>query len=169
MFVFAQISTPDPRPGLWVIVIFLNGFITGAILNYSYAHLLHLSRAKDHPIVTSLAALSRTSAGSFGSSIGGGMFGRVLKSNLEIGFEGQDFKGKDELINHLLGSPVLASNLHGMQRQVARDSYAAATSALFLGAGVIAIAATVFQGLTGWKAAEDSDEDETRPLLQSDE
>ena len=138
-------------------------------MNYSFAHAMHLSKTKAHPIVTSLMALSRTSAGSFGSSIGGGLFGRVLKANLEIGFEGQDFEGKNERINHLLGSPVLASSLHGQQRQVARDSYAAATSALFLGAGFIAIAATFMQALTGWKAAEDDDADETRPLLQSDE
>ena len=172
MLVFSKISTSHPQAALYIINTFINGFITGTILNYSYAHVLHISKPKLHPIVTSLTAMFRAFAGSFGSSIGGGIFGRVLKSNLETGFEGQDFEGKDRLISRLLGSPILARSLHGEQREVARDSYAVATSTLFLAACGLGLVAAVVQAGTGWTAADegdDEDDEDVRPLLQSEE
>lgn len=169
MLVFSQISTAHPKAGLYIATAFVNGIITGATLNYGYAHLLHISHPKQHSIVTSLVAMFRGFAGSFGSSIGGGIFRRTLKANLEVGFEGQEFEGKDKLIRQLLGSPVLARSLHGEQREIAKYSYAAATSTLFLTACALVLGVCILQACAGWIAAANDDEDETRPLLQNEE
>ena len=173
MFVFSQISTTKPPAVAYIVTTFINGCLAGASLNYSYQHVLHRSKPKLHPIVTSLTAMVRGFAGSFGSSIGGGLFGRVLQTHLETGFEGQEFPGKDKLIKQLLGSPLLAQKLGGEQREVAKESYAAATSALFLAACIFASMAAAVQAGTGRTAVDESDEDfgslDRRPLLENEE
>lgn len=127
-------------------------------MNYTLSHLLHLTSPQVHYIVTSLVAMSRGFAGSFGSSVGGGLFSRELTKALESGFSKRGMFGRDELIRKLLGSPALVMSLSGPERDVAVHSYEQAVQRLFLAAGVLALAATIIQAGTGWNSPKEEPE-----------
>ncbi|CAO2658093.1 Nn.00g073530.m01.CDS01 [Neocucurbitaria sp. VM-36] len=151
MVILAFITTSTSPWGLYVVMVFLNGLLTGAAMNYALVHLLHLTVPEVHPIVISLLATFRGFAGSFGSAIGGGFFVRVLHRSLNDGFAEAGLKHRDDLIRRLLGSPALVGKLDGQERDVAVSAYEDALKALFLGAvGLSAIVAVVQAG-TGWK------------------
>ncbi|TVY73222.1 MFS thioclapurine efflux transporter tcpA, partial [Lachnellula suecica] len=137
----SQISTPETPAPLYLLSVFANGLCIGAALNYTLAHLLHLTPPSTHFISTSLLTTFRGFAGSFGSAIGGGLFVRVLKAKLEEGFEEHGgLKGREELVRKLLGSPALAKSLQGSERAVAVSGYVEALRALFVaGVGLAAI------------------------------
>lgn len=118
-------------------------------MNYTLAHLLHLTSPHVHYIVTSLVAMSRGFAGSFGSAVGGGLFSRELKRALETGFSRHGLFARDELIRKLLGSPALVMNLTGTEKEVAIHSYQKAVQRLFLAGGALALATTIVQAGTG--------------------
>ncbi|KAH8162287.1 hypothetical protein CIB48_g5974 [Xylaria polymorpha] len=61
-------STRDTPFGLYVAIVFLNGLFTGGALNYTLAHLLHLTLPETHYVATSLLGTFRGFAGSFGSA-----------------------------------------------------------------------------------------------------
>ena len=63
------------RPWVLVLAVFLNGLATGGALNYTLAHLLHLSHKDTHYITTSLLGTFRGFGGSFGG-------GRQLQRSL---------------------------------------------------------------------------------------
>lgn len=173
MVVLAFISTSASSWELYFVVVFLNGLITGAALNYALVHLLHLTNVEVHPIVISLLATFRGFAGSFGSSIGGGVFTRVLYKSLKDRFENEGLRHHGELIRRLLGSPALVSKLDGTEKLAAIGAYEDALKALFLGAVGLSIIVTFVQAGTGWKAAskeenvadEGIDEGEEESLL----
>lgn len=148
----SQISTPSTPAPLYLLSVFVNGLCIGAALNYTLAHLLHLTPPSTHFISTSLLTTFRGFAGSFGSAIGGGLFVRVLKAKLEEGFEENGgLKGREDLVRKLLGSPALAKSLEGAERSVAISGYVEALRTLFLaGMGLAAIMVFVQAG-TGWK------------------
>jgi hypothetical protein len=123
MVVLALISTPTSSWSLYVCMVFFNGLITGAALNYALVHLLHLTLPEVHPIVISLLATFRGFAGSFGSAIGGGFFGRVLHRSLKTGFANAGLSHRGDLIRKLLGSPALVGKLDGVERMVAVGAY----------------------------------------------
>ncbi|KAH7396459.1 major facilitator superfamily domain-containing protein [Pyrenochaeta sp. MPI-SDFR-AT-0127] len=150
MLAIAHLSTPRSPWSLFVVMVFLNGLVTGAATNYALVHLLHLTLPDVHPIVISLLATFRGFAGSFGSAIGGGYFVRVLHTSLTGGFAKVGLKHRGELIRRLLGSPALVNNLEGMEKAVAVSAYEGALKALFLGAVVLSVAVAVVQGGTGW-------------------
>lgn len=127
------------------------------------SHVLHLTSPHVNYIVTSLLAMSRGFAGSFGSAIGGGLFYRQLKIFLETGFAGHD-----ELIRKLLGSPALVSELTGPEKEVAVQSYEHAVRMLFLAGSILALAATVFQAGTGWHSHE-AVEKEVEEILEDED
>jgi hypothetical protein len=152
MVVLALISTPTSPWSGYVLVVFLNGLITGASLNYALVHLLHLTNDDVHPIVISLLATFRGFAGSFGSAIGGGLFSRVLHKSLEDRFAGAGLTHRGDLIRKLLGSPALVGRLEGAEKKVAVGAYQDAFRALFLGAVALSVVVVLLQASTGWES-----------------
>ncbi|KAH8728482.1 major facilitator superfamily domain-containing protein [Phaeosphaeriaceae sp. PMI808] len=155
MAILAFMSTPTSTWGGYVLVVFLNGLITGSAMNYALVHLLHLTNIGVHPIAISLLSTFRGFAGSFGSSIGGGFFGRVLHKSLKEGFENVGLHHREDLIRQLLGSPALVGKLEGDEKVVAIQAYQDAFKALFLGAAALSIVVTLVQAGTGWKRPEE--------------
>lgn len=152
MAAIALISTPTSNMALYMLLVFLNGLITGAALNYTLVHLLHLTLPELHPIIISLLATFRGFAGSFGSAIGGGLFGRVLHRSLIDGFADAGLGHRGELVRKLLGSPALVGKLQGVEKDIAVGAYQDAIKALFFAATGLAIIVTLVQACTGWKA-----------------
>jgi MFS family permease len=160
MFAVSWISTPTSNIYLYFLILFVNGAIVGSLLNYSLAHVLHLTPTNTHIIVIPLNAMFRSLSGSFGSSISGGLFLRTLSSALRQGFEDRGiFKGKDKLIRQLVGTPILAQKLAGVDREVALFGYEKALRTIYLSGGFLAIVMLVVQAGTGWTAPEE-DKDE---------
>jgi len=148
----SQISTEATPAPLYLASVFINGLSTGAALNYTLAHLLHLTPPSTHFISTSLLITFRGFAASFGSAIGGGLFVRILKKGLEEGFKKNGgLKGRKELIRRLLGSPALVKSLEGTERWVAVKAYTGAIRGLFVAGAVLALGMVVMQAGTGWK------------------
>ncbi|KAI1389716.1 MFS general substrate transporter [Hypoxylon trugodes] len=170
LFVLSLLSTPDIPIALYVAIVFLNGLFTGAALNYTLAHLLHLTLPETHYVATSLLGTFRGFAGSFGSAIGGGIFARTLREALENGFRAIDGSddlepGRSDLIRKLIGSPALVYNggLDDKERQVAVQGYVDGLRVLFQAAVVLSIIVSVVQAATGRKGPVDKVEDqETR-------
>lgn len=156
LVLLAFLSTATSSATFYVLTVFFNGFVTGAGLNYTLAHVLHLTPSSTHYITTSLLATFRGFAGSFGSAVGGGMFIRVLRASLMQGFRDRGFgKTKDDLVRRLLGSPALVGTLDGVERVVAVKGYEDALRNLFLaGAGLAALMVLVQAG-TGWRGAKE--------------
>ncbi|KAF2680985.1 MFS general substrate transporter [Lentithecium fluviatile CBS 122367] len=152
LLVLAFISTEHSSWSLYVLMVFCNGALAGAALNYALVHLLHLTPPEVHPIVLSLLATFRGFAGSFGSAIGGGLFGRVLHKSLADGFVEAGLEGRSDLVRRLLGSPALVRDLHGTERDVAVKGYEEGLKALFLATVGLAAIVSLLQAATGWKA-----------------
>ena len=151
----------------YVVTVFLNGFCTGAALNYTLAHLLHLSAPETHFIATSLLATFRGFAGSFGTAIGGGIFMRTLRDSLTKGFEALD--GSDELspgratlISRLIGSPALVFNgdLNAAEKVVAIQGYEVALRVMYQAAVCLVVIVVFVQAGTGWSAPATEEEEE---------
>ncbi|KAI4592152.1 hypothetical protein KJ359_011480 [Pestalotiopsis sp. 9143b] len=171
-------ASPSVPTWVFVGIIFANGLCTGASLNYTLAHLLHLTPGHTHYIATSLLATFRGFAGSFGTAIGGGIFTRSLRGALETGFRAVD--GTDGLsaarrllVTRLVGSPALVHDggLSAADHRVAVDGYAAGMHVLFQAAAVLSVVVVVLQAATGWNGPGDEKEDEEevrRALAQSD-
>lgn len=148
---------------MYVLVLFANGLCTGAALNYTLAHVLHLTPPRTHYMAASLIGTFRGFAGSFGSAIGGGIFARTLRASLEAGFravdgdlgEGDAKERRRALVRRLLGSPALVhgGELSSREREVAVAGYAHAVSVLFLSAVALSVVVLFVQAGTGWKAA----------------
>ncbi|KAK7739829.1 hypothetical protein SLS62_011198 [Diatrype stigma] len=162
----ASSSWPAHMTVLYIVVLFANGLCTGAALNYTLAHVLHLTPPRTHYMAASLVGTFRGFAGSFGSAIGGGIFARTLRASLEAGFRAVDGDaGEDDgerrraLIRKLLGSPALVhggggdGGLSSREREVAVAGYAHAVSVVFLSAVALSVVVLVVQAGTGWKAA----------------
>ncbi|RYP59369.1 hypothetical protein DL770_010213 [Monosporascus sp. CRB-9-2] len=160
---------PSPFP-LYVLVVFCNGLATGAAINYTLAHVLHLAPAASHYVATSLIGTFRGFAGSFGSAVGGGVFTRALRARLEDGFRALDGIGDGELLSpdrrrlvrRLLGSPALVygGGLGADEREVAVRGYADALRLLFLSAAALSVVVLLIQAATGWKGAAEPARDE---------
>ena len=153
LVLLASLTTQYSSPVLYVTVIFVNGFVTGAALNYNLAHLLHLTPKSTHYVATSLIATFRGFAGSFGSAIGGGLFIRTLYTSLTDRFEDAGMRHREDLVHRLLGSPALVENLDGMEREIAVLGYQDALRTLFLAGAGLALAMVLVQAGTGWKGA----------------
>ncbi|THX53640.1 MFS general substrate transporter [Aureobasidium pullulans] len=147
----AMLSTAKASSWLYILLLFLNGLTVGAAMNYTLAHLLHLTPASTHYIATSLIATFRGFAGSFGSAIGGGLFTRLLRRSLEEKFD----KGDADLVRRLLGSPAMVSLLKGANKAKAIAGYEDALRGLFLAAAGLAVLMVLVQAATGWKGVED--------------
>jgi sugar phosphate permease len=162
---------------VYIAVVFLNGFATGAALNYTLAHMLHLAEPENHFIATSLLTTFRGFAGSFGTAIGGGVFARTLRGVLATGFEkldgGVPSKGRLELITRLIGSPALVygGDLSDAERAVAVQGYEAALKVLYRGAAAACLLVLVVQAGTGWVApvSKQQEEDIEEEIAEADQ
>ena len=130
----------------------------GATLNYTLAHVLHLTLPQTHFIVTSLLATFRGFAGSFGSAVGGGIFTRILKTSLHNGFRGNGFGEKRELIRRLIGSPALVQRLDGIEREIAITSYSKAIQGLLFSGVGLGVVMVLVQAATGWAEPKQPEE-----------
>lgn len=155
LLALAPLSTSTSNAAVYVGATFFNGACTGALLNYTLSHVLHLTTPDVHYIVTSLVALFRGLAGSVGSAVGGGLFTRVLKRGLEAGFANHGINQPD-LIRRLLGGPALVRSLNGLEKEVAVHSYEEALKTLFLAGSALAFAMTALQAGTGWNPPDRS-------------
>ncbi|KAJ5593928.1 uncharacterized protein N7459_000136 [Penicillium hispanicum] len=144
------LSTPESPTALYLVATFSNGLFAGALMNYTLSHLLHLTSPRVHYIVSSLLAMARSIAASFGAAAGGGLFTRILKGSLEMGFSQHGLPPKPDLVRTLLGSPVTVSRLTGIERLVASQSYQHAIQTLFLLGSLAAVGTLVLQAGTGW-------------------
>ena len=164
LLALAFATAVDTNFPLYVFIVFLNGFFTGAALNYTLAHVLHLTLPRTHYMATSLVGTFRGFAGSFGSAIGGGIFARTLRRSLEDGFRAVDGDNDADgrraaLIRQLLGSPALVygGDLTAKEQEVAVQGYAHATRVLFLAAVALSVVIFVVQAGTGWKTPIDDE------------
>ncbi|TDZ67262.1 Efflux pump dotC [Colletotrichum trifolii] len=180
MFALSLAGTAPTPIWIFVLVVVLNGLATGATLNYTLAHLLHLSVPEEHFISTSLLGTFRGFGGSFGTAIGGGVFFRLLRSGLVESFlrlDGGDrlSAAREELITKLIGSPALVFNggLGPAEHAIAVERYAGASRGTWQAAAALAFVAVVIQASTGWTgpvgAEEVDDETEARAVLMENE
>lgn len=168
LFALAFVSNAAVSAGLYVATVFINGLCTGAALNYTLAHLLHLSHPDMHFIATGLLSTFRGFAGSFGTAIGGGVFARTLRDALAEGFTRLDggeglSRAREKLISVLIGSPAAVFQdgvLSGPERQVAVLGYERALEVLYKSAAAACILMVLLQAGTGWTAPASGKEDD---------
>ncbi|OHE95353.1 major facilitator superfamily transporter [Colletotrichum orchidophilum] len=179
MFGLSLVATEGSPFWIFVLAVVLNGLATGATLNYTLAHLLHLSHPDEHFIATSLLGTFRGFGGSFGTAIGGGVFYRLLRSGLIASFTeldgGRLAEGRDELITKLIGSPALVFNggLSPAEHEIAVEHYAGASRGTWQAAAALAVVAILCQASTGWRSPvggkEVDDETEARATVMENE
>lgn len=162
---------------LYVLLVFLNGLCTGAALNYTLAHLLHLATPETHYVSTGLLATFRGFAGSFGTSIGGGIFMRKLREQLTAGFEALDgtaglSPGRMTLVKRLIGSPNLVQSgiLSEAEREVAVRGYEVALKVMYNSAVALVVLVLLFQAGTGWTepSKQESEEEIQEEIAEHD-
>lgn len=166
MYGLSTVGYPDVSAPMVSAVVFLNGLATGAAINYTLAHVLHLSHPGTQFVTTSLMGTVRGFGGSFGTAIGGGIFYRVLKRGLERGFtqlDGGLSEERAEFVRRLLGSPayVWGGPLSAEEKAVAIEGYAGASRGTWTAAAIMGVVIVVVQLGTGWTAPEEGKGDET--------
>ncbi|KAL7786261.1 MFS general substrate transporter [Trichoderma ceciliae] len=174
IYALSIISCPATRPYVWVATVCLNGITTGIALNYALVHVLHLSHANTEYITTSLLATFRGFGGSFGTSLGGGIFYRILRSSLTRGFLALDGtpelgSARRKLVDRLLGSPDLVWHggvLEPRERQIAVDGYADAIRGVWQAAAVLGAFVIAVQAAAGWTSPR---EEVARRLQREDD
>lgn len=172
LFVVSFASISNSSIVVFIVIVFANGFTTGAALNYTLAHLLHLTQGRDAQYVaTSLMATFRSFAGSFGTAIGGGIFYRLLKARLIANFLALDggtklTPARRKLVSRLLASPavVFHGGLSDEAHEAAVQGYSDAMKGLWQAAAILALAMAAIQALTGWKAPKDD-----KPVSEEEE
>jgi len=164
LLALSRASTLATPAMVYILIIFVNGLCTGAALNYTLAHLLHLSDPAEHFIVTGLLSTFRGFAGSFGTAIGGGLFGRTLHASLVEGFSLLDGQAPDsarqKLIAVLVGSPASVYKLGDAERAVAVAGYETGLRALYRASAGLCVLVLVLQATTGWKGPVSDEEEE---------
>ncbi|KAL5594393.1 hypothetical protein BROUX41_001328 [Berkeleyomyces rouxiae] len=149
---------------LFVLYVFLNGLATGGGMNYTLAHMLHLTTPDVHFVSTSLLGMFRGFGGSFGTAIGGGYFMRLIKSIITKDFERLDggvlSEAHKEMIVKLAARPefVFDGGLSPAEQIIARNGYAAALQQTWRVAALIGVGAIILQAMCGWKAPAESNE-----------
>ncbi|KAM5352187.1 hypothetical protein ACJ41O_004910 [Fusarium nematophilum] len=150
----ATAGLPD---GLFILAVLVNGLATGAVFNYTLAHILHLSHEDTHYVATSLLATFRGFGGSFGTAIGGGIFYRLLRSSLISGFlklDGGDHlnSNRQRLISDLVSNPGLvhSGELGATEQMIATEGYAGASRGVWQAAAILGGVVVLIQAATGW-------------------
>lgn len=158
LIALAFLSTKNSNPALYVLMVLICGAVTGAALNYTLAHVLHMTPKSTHYIATSLVATFRGFAGSFGSAIGGGLFTRTLYTSLTTYFSEKGLDDEETLIRQLLGSPAMVGQLEGLEKEIAIRSYEDAIFTLFIAGAGLAILMVFVQAGTGWNSPREEKE-----------
>lgn len=151
-YAYAQMLTLESPLWLLVLGLFWNGFIAGSILNYSLAHLLHVTEPSHHALVIPLNTMFRGLSGSVGSSLMGGIFLRSLQPSLRRGFDDAGIKGQEETIRQLLGRPNLVQQLHGVAHKIALESYMLSIQHMMVAGSLFVAGMLAVQACVGWKA-----------------
>lgn len=171
MWLLSALARPAVTLGPLIVAVVVGGFATGAALNYTLAHLLHHTRRGEEYFSTSLLGTFRGFGGAFGTSLGGGVFARILQANLTDGFlslDGGDSlsPARMKLISRLMGAPELVhgAGLPADDTRVAVDAYAGASRGVWQAAAALGLVVLVLQAGTGWKGhsskeAEEDDDD----------
>ncbi|KPM34662.1 hypothetical protein AK830_g11920 [Neonectria ditissima] len=181
LYGLSLVASPSLPVELFVMVVLVNGLATGAGLNYTLAHILHLSHADTRYVTTSLLGTFRGFGGSFGTAIGGGIFYRLLRSNLEFGFFELDggthlSEYRRKMISKLISSPGLAYDgfLDAAEQNVAVEGYAGASRGVWQAAAALGFITVAIQAATGWTAPHEEgdseiDEEEARIIIGENE
>lgn len=166
-YTLSLISTTSLPLALFLVVVLINGLATGGGVNYTLAHILHLSHDDTRYIATSLLGTFRGSGSSFGTAVAGGIFYRLLRGSLLAGFlqlDGGERLSHDrqQLVSRLVNTPGLVhgGNLSRAEQEVAIEGYAGATRGVWQAMAALGIVVIVFQALTGKKAPADKREAE---------
>ncbi|KAF5630619.1 vacuolar basic amino acid transporter 1 [Fusarium tjaetaba] len=166
-YVLSLISTTSLPLALFIVVVLINGLATGGGVNYTLAHILHLSHDDTRYIATSLLGTFRGSGSSFGTAVAGGIFYRLLRGNLVSGFLQLDggehlSHARQRLISSLVNTPGLVhgGDLSPAEQNIATEGYAGATRGVWQAMATLGGVVVLFQALTGKKAPEDRREDE---------
>ena len=112
---------------LFTVGIVINGFTTGALLNYNLAHLLFTTEPHERAIATSVLAAFRGLGGTLGSAAGGSLMIRILERTLNELFlqhGNGDISDQDHaLISKLRGRPALVWEQVGWRREAGITAY----------------------------------------------
>jgi hypothetical protein len=178
LFVLSLVVVPDPSVPVFIALILINGLFTGATLAYTLAHVLHHSHDGTHYVTTSLLTTFRGFGGSFGTTLGGGVFARDLRARLSEGFLSLDgglelTPERRRLISKLLGGPELVwhGGLSVEERNIALDGYAGALRSVWQAGAVVGLIVIAAQAATGWtgpKKPQRVAEDPQRRLVESE-
>lgn len=158
VYALSVVSRPATPSAVFVATVCLNGVTTGIALNLALVHILHLSHADTEYVTTSLLATFRGFGGSFGTSLAGGIFYRILRASLTAGFlrlDGTPELGpaRRTLVDRLLGAPDLVwqgDALGPLERQIAVDGYAYAIRGVWQAAAVLGLFVVAVQAAAGW-------------------
>ncbi|KAF5979081.1 major facilitator family transporter [Fusarium coicis] len=166
-YVLSLISTTSLPLAPFIVVVLINGLATGGGVNYTLAHILHLSHDDTRYIATSLLGTFRGSGSSFGTAVAGGIFYRLLRGNLLSGFLQLDggehlSHARQRLISSLVNTPGLVhgGDLSPAEQNIATEGYAGATRGVWQAMATLGGVVVLFQALTGKNAPEDRREDE---------
>ncbi|KAF4339819.1 vacuolar basic amino acid transporter 1 [Fusarium beomiforme] len=166
-YVLSLISTTSLPLALFVVVVLINGLATGGGVNYTLAHILHLSHDDTRYIATSLLGTFRGSGSSFGTAVAGGIFYRLLRKNLVAGFlqldGGQHLShARQRLVSNLVNAPGLVhgGDLSLAEKNVAIEGYAGATRGVWQAMATLGVVVVLLQALTGKKAPGEKRQDE---------
>ncbi|KAM0448578.1 hypothetical protein ACHAQK_000562 [Fusarium lateritium] len=181
-YVLSIISTTSLPLVLFLLVVLVNGLATGGGVNYTLAHILHLSHDDTRYIATSLLGTFRGSGSSFGTAVAGGIFYRLLRGSLVAGFlqlDGGDHLSDDRqrLVSNLVNTPGLVhgGGLSPTERDIAIEGYAGATRGVWQAMAALGVVVVLFQALTGKKAPHDKgaagamDEEAARAVVAENE
>ncbi|KAM0512449.1 hypothetical protein ACHAPE_008899 [Trichoderma viride] len=160
-YALAEISRSSTASYVFIVTVCFSGFITGIVINYALVHILHLSHANTEYVTTSLFATFRGFGASFGTSLGGGIFYRILRSDLVAGFLALDGTAelgpaRKRLVDRLLESPELVWHggellrLEPQERQIAVEGYADAIRGVWRAAAVLGVFVVAVQAAAGW-------------------
>ncbi|PTB36850.1 hypothetical protein M441DRAFT_150313 [Trichoderma asperellum CBS 433.97] len=176
-YALAELSRPATPSYVFVATVCFSGFVTGIVINYALVHILHLSHANTEYVTTSLFATFRGFGASFGTSLGGGIFYRVLRSDLVREFLALDGTAelgpaRRKLVDRLLESPELVWHggellkLEPQERQIAVEGYADAIKGVWRAAAILGLLVIAVQAAAGWKSPR---EEATRKLQHEHE
>ncbi|KAM0459182.1 hypothetical protein ACHAO4_002575 [Trichoderma viride] len=176
-YALAEMSRSYTPSYVFVVTVCFSGFVTGIVINYALVHILHLSHANTEYVTTSLFATFRGFGASFGTSLGGGIFYRILRSDLVAGFLALDGTAelgpaRRRLVARLLESPELVWHggellrLEPQERQIAVEGYADAIGGVWRAAAVLGVFVIAVQAAAGWTSPR---EEATRKLQHEHE
>ncbi|KAL7894654.1 MFS general substrate transporter [Trichoderma sp. TUCIM 5745] len=160
-YALAELSRSSTASYVFIATACFSGFVTGIVINYALVHILHLCHANTEHVTTSLFATFRGFGASFGTSLGGGIFYRILRSDLIAGFLALDGTAelgpaRRRLVDRLLESPELVWHggellrLEPQERQIAVEGYADAIRGVWRAAAVLGVLVVAVQAAAGW-------------------